>query len=158
MNILSQNSEIFFHKIKFFSKILAFLFFVTAVNSFSSALASPHSQNKILCSAWNLSEVKKYVAHYNNDKTKHCVASCILGAKCGRDESSLVGIIKEVVDVFGPGNAEWADLEADWHGITKALNYANQKCRTSVWDFFQLQNKCLEKACESKCLQIYPLK
>jgi len=139
-------------------KIFGLFFVVAITSSFSNANASPLSQDKLLCSAWNLSEVKKYVAHYNNDKSKHCVVSCLLAAKCGQDESSLMGILKEVVDIFGPGNAEWADLEADWHGLTTALNYANQKCRSSFWDFFEFQNKCFKKSCETKCLQIYPAK
>ncbi|MBY0516366.1 MAG: hypothetical protein K2P81_05630 [Bacteriovoracaceae bacterium] len=51
------------------------------------------------------------------DKTKHCTLSCHLTLKCSAIESWNMGLLKEIIDVFGPGNAEWDDLKADVAGI-----------------------------------------
>jgi hypothetical protein len=43
----------------------------------------------------------------------------------------LLGLGKEIADVFGPGNAEWADLKADHYGTMLSLNPAiknNKHC------------------------------
>lgn len=55
--------------------------------------------------------------HSSNDKNRHCTVSCMLGLRCNLNEVMLVGILKEIKDVFGPGNAERADLIADKYGI-----------------------------------------
>jgi hypothetical protein len=55
------------------------------------------------------------------DKTKHCSLSCYLALRCGGLESFHVGLVKELMDVLGAGQAEWADLRANQQGITFAL-------------------------------------
>ena len=55
--------------------------------------------------------------HSSYDKNRHCTVSCMLGLRCNLNEVMLVGILKEIKDVFGPGNAERADLIADKYGI-----------------------------------------
>lgn len=51
------------------------------------------------------------------DKQKHCRATAAIAATCSVPEARLAGILKEVADLFGKGNAEWADLRADWAGV-----------------------------------------
>lgn len=51
------------------------------------------------------------------DKQKHCRATAQIAASCSVPEARLAGILKEVADLFGKGNAEWADLRADWAGV-----------------------------------------
>ena len=51
------------------------------------------------------------------DKQMHCVASGLIAFHCSVTEAYLAGVGKEVKDVFGRGNAEWADLRADRKGI-----------------------------------------
>jgi hypothetical protein len=36
-------------------------------------------------------------------------------------EARLIAVMKEVADLLGPGNAEWADLRADWAGVRCAV-------------------------------------
>ena len=55
--------------------------------------------------------------HSDYDKNRHCAISCIMAVKCNDNETLLAGFMKEVKDVFGPGNAEWADYRADKAGI-----------------------------------------
>ena len=56
-----------------------------------------------------------------SDKTKHCALSCFLSLRCGPFESLNVGLLKELLDILGPGQAEMADLQANQQGITLAL-------------------------------------
>ena len=57
-----------------------------------------------------------------NDKYKHCVVSCYISDECGHFAAALAGIGKEVKDMFGPGNAEWADWKADVSGMDCSKN------------------------------------
>ncbi len=66
------------------------------------------------------------------DKTMHCALSCDLSNKCTSGVSAVLGIAKEVYDVFGQGNAEWADLAADFNGI-----------RLSKYGVARTANQCL---------------
>lgn len=54
------------------------------------------------------------------DKAMHCTLSCHLALRCSRFESWTFGRFKEFYDIFGPGNAEWADLTADDEGLAIA--------------------------------------
>ncbi len=54
------------------------------------------------------------------DKTKPCSLSCFLAIKCSAVESFHVGVIKEIIDLFGEGNAETSDIRANLDGITLA--------------------------------------
>jgi RHS repeat-associated protein len=61
-----------------------------------------------------------------SDKFKHCAISGLMVTTCGPalnangtavGASAFFGIAKEIKDLFGPGNAELADLVADYRGI-----------------------------------------
>lgn len=89
---------------------------ILALISFN-ALAKP-SPDKLICS---MKHSKAVVAvaerHSTYDKNRHCTVSCMLGLRCNLNEVMLAGILKELQDVFGPGNAERSDLIADKYGI-----------------------------------------
>jgi hypothetical protein len=51
------------------------------------------------------------------DKQSHCRAAALIAAHCSVGEARLLAVMKEVADLFGPGNAEWADVRADWAGV-----------------------------------------
>lgn len=74
-----------------------------------------------------------------SDKVKHCTLSCATTLKCDALSSLNLGLIKELMDLFGPGNAEWEDLVADVRGIRlavyrRATNY--QECLESCQDYY----------------------
>jgi uncharacterized protein RhaS with RHS repeats len=75
-----------------------------------------------------------------NDKYKHCVIACKISQTCGDNAARLASIGKEIIDLFGPGNAEIADLVADQRGIDCA-----QKIRSGKKD------GCGTTTCESCC-------
>ncbi len=80
-----------------------------------------HAEQKFICSAIvgkNFYQELKPLAV--SDKTKHCALSCYLALRCGSLESFHVGVIKEIFDLLGAGNAEIADLRANQQGITLA--------------------------------------
>ena len=56
-------------------------------------------------------------AHSQYDKNRHCSVSCMLALTCNDNEVLLAGILKEVRDVFGPGEADREDIIANRYGI-----------------------------------------
>jgi RHS repeat-associated protein len=64
----------------------------------------------------------KYTPLLLNDKHKHCMVAGEIYQTCGVLIAHVASIGKEIQDVFGPGNAEWGDLEADYAGIDCAKN------------------------------------
>jgi hypothetical protein len=107
----------------------AFLYLLTLI--FSSSLMA--KEQLILCPALYYSSVKKTVeASGSYDKFKHCAVSCLLTLRCPAADVLELGIIKELADVVGPGNAEMADLEADYHGVKlgSILKASDQSCLT----------------------------
>ncbi len=92
------------------------LIMILALNS-SVALAKP-SPDKFICS---MKHSKAVIAvaerHSTYDKNRHCSVSCMLALRCNDNEVLLFGVMKEFRDVFGPGNAERADLIANKFGI-----------------------------------------
>lgn len=86
------------------------------------SLSSPaHAEAKFICSALVGRDFYRELKPMQiSDKTKHCALSCYLGLRCGSLESFHVGVIKEIMDLFGAGQAEWADLRANQQGITLA--------------------------------------
>lgn len=101
-------------------------------SSFAFAGSAP---DKLICS---IKHSKAVIAvaekHSNFDKNRHCSVSCMLGLRCRLDEVMLIGILKEIKDVFGPGNAERADLIADKFGIDLVKH-----------DRARSDNECLEQ-------------
>ncbi|MGC3981727.1 MAG: hypothetical protein QM808_10730 [Steroidobacteraceae bacterium] len=51
------------------------------------------------------------------DKRLHCVASAQIARQCSVSEAYLAGIGKELRDLFGSGDPEWADWQADRAGV-----------------------------------------
>ena len=51
------------------------------------------------------------------DKRLHCLVSAQIALQCSLTEAYLAGMGKEVLDLFGHGDAEWADWQADRVGI-----------------------------------------
>jgi hypothetical protein len=94
-----------------------------------------------ICSLYYASAVKKVVeANGHFDKFKHCSVSCMLTLRCPASDVLEIGILKELADVVGPGNAEMADLRADYKGVDLA---ASGKAKT-------------DKTCMEQCHMIYP--
>jgi hypothetical protein len=55
-----------------------------------------------------------------SDAQLHCLAAGLIALHCSAAEARLASYGKEIVDIFGPGNAEWRDLNADRQGIACA--------------------------------------
>jgi hypothetical protein len=51
------------------------------------------------------------------DKRAHCLASGLIARYCSPAEAYLAGMGKEIRDLLGRGDAEWADWQADRVGI-----------------------------------------
>ena len=59
-----------------------------------------------------------------NDKHLHCLAGAGIARQCSVVEAYLAGIGKELRDMFGAGDPEWADWQADRAGIRCARESA----------------------------------
>jgi hypothetical protein len=59
------------------------------------------------------------------DKRAHCLASGLIARYCSLPEAYLAGIGKEIRDLLGRGDAEWADWRADRVGIACAHRAAD---------------------------------
>lgn len=77
-----------------------------------------------------------------SDKAMHCTLSCHLALKCSLLDSWTFGRFKEFYDIFGEGNAEWADLRADDEGLSIAIKGKADNITK----------------CKTECLKIYPNK
>lgn len=92
---------------------VAMLLFMLFISSFQA-----HAESMLICSTLHYSEVKKKVETEGSyDKFKHCAVSCLLSLRCSPVEVMQLGVLKELGDILGPGNAEWEDLEADANGV-----------------------------------------
>lgn len=80
------------------------------------------AQDKFLCSALYILKYKDQVMSLpsSRDKLKHCTLSCLVARKCPDAEIELVGLIKELIDLIGPGDSDRADMEANRKGIQLA--------------------------------------
>lgn len=54
------------------------------------------------------------------DKRKHCIAAALIAHYCSVTEAYLAALGTELVDLVGPGSAEWEDWHADRAGIACA--------------------------------------
>ena len=54
------------------------------------------------------------------DRQAHCLAAGLIASHCSITEAWLASLGKEVMDLLGPGDAEWGDLAADGRGIACA--------------------------------------
>lgn len=120
-------------------KIFLMFFFISFASAQTTAVPN--------CVLMHMNFAKKYTeeAVGNNgylDKQKHCAVSCMLAIQCPIHEVALIGILKELVDIFGPGKAELEDLRADYKGIEL---HQSKKIKTY-------------SGCIDACKEIYPLK
>ena len=95
----------------------------------------------IICPAYYYSSVKSTVESNGTfDKFKHCAVSCLLTLRCSALDVLELGIIKELADVVGPGNAEMNDLRADYYGVSLATSLKAKN----------------DKSCMAQCHVKYP--
>ena len=96
-------------------KTLLAIILATLITSHASAKPA------VFCSLYHSRPVIAVAtAHSQNDKNRHCTVSCMLALKCNDNEVMLVGLLKEFKDVFGPGDADAEDIEADALGVSLA--------------------------------------
>lgn len=67
------------------------------------------------------------------DKRQHCLAGAGIARQCSLSEAYLAGLGKELRDLFGDGDASWADWRADRAGI---------RCGRSVSDATGIDSCC----------------
>ncbi len=121
------------------------LFVLLFITSFSTQAASSAAMCSLLFSVRLKPQVELPGV---SDKWKHCALSCLLARRCGAEDSFLLGIIKELADTVGPGNAEWADLQADLNGVTLwliGMGKTDQMCKDQCLSIYP--NPLLENAC-----------
>jgi hypothetical protein len=82
--------------------------------------ATTKAEEILICSTLYYPYAKSWVDLQPNqfDKFKHCAVSCFLALRCPASDVMQLGVLKEVIDFFGPGNAEYEDLKADAYGIS----------------------------------------
>ena len=77
-------------------------------------LITGHAEAKAICSFIHVKKlIPITISHSQNDNNRHCTLSCMLTLKCAAADVLAAGVLKEVTDIFGPGNAEAADLAAE---------------------------------------------
>ena len=104
---------------------MLFILLTLCLTTFSSAHADAP---EILCSLLNAKRVKAIaISHSTFDKNRHCTVSCMLSLKCGPTEAMTMGILKEIQDLFGPGDADMDDLAADALGVDLAFTRRARK-------------------------------
>lgn len=85
-----------------------------------------HSEEALFCSYQEAKRLKKvYETKTLKDKTIHCAVSCKVAFKCSSIGSWHMGLFKEILDLFGKGNAEWGDMKANAYGIKLAKVISN---------------------------------
>ena len=115
--------------------ILALLF------SFHAFAANESSEAIPVCSLLYVKAVKKKAeSHGDLDKYKHCAVSCMLALRCPAYDVLEIGILKELADIVGPGNAELNDFKANYEGVNLVTS---KKSRT-------------DESCIKECKKIYP--
>ncbi len=96
----------------------AFLGIIILLILAAPSLGLAKQEDAPLCSLLYLKKVRKRVEERSSyDKFKHCSVSCLLARRCPGFDVFELGVIKELVDIVGPGNAEFADLRADHIGV-----------------------------------------
>ena len=95
----------------------------------------------VICPIYHYKSVKKIAESSGQyDKFKHCAVSCLLTLRCPAVDVLEIGILKELADVVGPGNAELDDLKANFDGVDLVVK---KKVKT-------------DKACLAGCHKLYP--
>jgi hypothetical protein len=81
--------------------------------------------------------VRDHVPPTLPDKRAHCLASGLIARHCSVGEAYMAGAGKEIRDLFGHGDAEWADWQADRRGIACARRSSSDEqvaecCKATV--------------------------
>jgi hypothetical protein len=70
-----------------------------------------------------------------SDDMKHCMAAGLIARYCSRSEAWMASYGKELKDLFGPGDAQWRDIQRDKRGMKCAHGARSdadvQQCCTS---------------------------
>jgi hypothetical protein len=94
-------------------KPILLLFLILLPNH--AALASGR---KLICTRheFNVSmwKAREYASH---DKYLHCAVSCMTSLRCYGTDVLVIGVIKEIGDIFGSGKPEREDLRANRRGV-----------------------------------------
>jgi len=61
------------------------------------------------------------------DEQKHCVASGLIARHCSVSEANMAGVGKEMQDLFGHGDASWADWKMDRKGVACSHDAADDE-------------------------------
>lgn len=115
--------------------ILAFLVALIPVKS-------TYAKEMFICPLYHANTLKKKLPVKSSDKFKHCALSCQLALRCSAIDTMELGILKEIWDLVSPGNAEWADLEADALGIKFTINKeatTDKECFNKCGDTYWVQ-------------------
>jgi hypothetical protein len=80
------------------------------------------ASSAIICPMLHLKRVVRIAeAHSGYDKNLHCSISCMLSLKCPAQEVLTIGVLKEIKDIFGPGEADFKDMQANLVGVQLVL-------------------------------------
>ncbi len=108
---------------------------------FSFFLLNPAQAKERIC---KMSEVRAVEAEARKlpitDKNMHCSTSCILTLKCYSTDVFAIGIAKEIMDLFTPGDYDINDIRANLKGIRFATSGTARDKRD----------------CYERCLHYYP--
>jgi hypothetical protein len=92
------------------------LVFALALSSCATLDARPRAaESSAGCARAALGDVA--VRGELDDKRAHCLAAARIAQRCSVAEAVLASYAKELADLFGAGNAAFADLRADHAGI-----------------------------------------
>ena len=106
----------------------------------SQAICVLNEKDDVIQSLANFStevEINNPEDYSYNDKFKHCAGSCLLAKRCGILSTAAVGVLKELMDAFGDGNPEMADLVANTIGLRISENvYSERMCFLMCQKFY----------------------
>ena len=86
------------------------------------------AQEKLFCSTSYGFEIREKIDNFKiTDKAKHCSLSCLVARKCKNANILLLGFMKELIDIVGPGNSEIEDMKANFQGTYFAFT-SKQSC------------------------------
>ncbi len=107
----------------------------------TTAYAQSESKQDLICAIKSATYYKKILESQSLevDKFRHCSVSCIVGIECGVGPSAVIGVAKEIYDLFGGGTPELADLLANIRGIKLGQ-------QSDIQNF---------EECKTACLKIY---
>lgn len=99
--------------------------------NFSALAIKPSKEELLFCSYREAKRLKPIYEKRTGlrDKTLHCTFSCMIAYECSSLGAWNLGVFKEVMDLFGKGNAELADIKANAFGIRLSRDVSNkQQC------------------------------